>query len=312
METQQNKHSTMSSPATGNPATDNPAIIDIGTSKLSYRRTGRGPDLVFLHGWPVHKETWRNVAEALPDFTCHLFDFPGCGETATLKNQPVSIEGHVEATLRAVDELGLTSFVLIGQDSGGLIARIAAHRLGDRVEALILTGTEMAGHHPEMIARLQTAVRLPGAATVTRKLLGSHRLAKSPNLLGGCFWDRDLINGEFRTAVIEPMLADPDKVRRQIEIIKNYDEAILDTLPPLHAELTCPTLIIWGERDPFFPVELARKMAEEFGGPTTFLTYEKARLLVYEEYPERFADDCRNFLLGLQSGDGERQHPSDS
>ncbi|MCA9589051.1 MAG: alpha/beta fold hydrolase, partial [Myxococcales bacterium] len=56
--------------------------IDIGHSKIAYRRFGKGPDLLFIHGWPLNQHTWRDVAPALADeFTCHLVDLPGSGDT---------------------------------------------------------------------------------------------------------------------------------------------------------------------------------------------------------------------------------------
>ena len=57
-----------------------------------------------------------------------------------------------------------------------------------------------------------------------------------------------------------------------------------------------PTLLVWGEEDPFFQVEKARAMANEFGGPTEFVTIADCKLLVHEEYPERFAELTTAFL----------------
>ena len=106
--------------------------IDIGSNKLGYRKVGAGPDLVFIHGWPLHRETWRNVAAELRSFTCHLIDLPGSGASVTPASEKVSLEGHVDAIVKAVDALGLDRFVLVGNDSGGMIARFAAEKLGPR------------------------------------------------------------------------------------------------------------------------------------------------------------------------------------
>src|SRR5215470_18506564 len=43
---------------------------------------GHGPDVVFVHGWPLHAATFRALAPLLAArFTCHLFDLPGSGQT---------------------------------------------------------------------------------------------------------------------------------------------------------------------------------------------------------------------------------------
>ena len=157
--------------------------IDIGSNKLGYRRCGQGPDILFLHGWPLHKETYRDVAAALPDYTCHLLDFPGSGDSIGPHDEELNFARHTEATLAAIEKLGLTQFSIVGQDSGGLIARYVAHRLGDRVNALILTGTEVPGHHPKLINRLMKAVKLPFARTVTKMAMQNTIISKSEQLL---------------------------------------------------------------------------------------------------------------------------------
>src|SRR5262245_22432532 len=48
------------------------AFIDVGHSRLAYRRFGRGPDVVLVHGWPLHSATFRCVVPMLAnDFTLH-------------------------------------------------------------------------------------------------------------------------------------------------------------------------------------------------------------------------------------------------
>src|SRR5262245_49620105 len=56
--------------------------IDVGHSRVAYYRFGSGPDLVFVHGWPLHAATFRKVVPELATaFTCHLIDLPGAGQT---------------------------------------------------------------------------------------------------------------------------------------------------------------------------------------------------------------------------------------
>lgn len=270
--------------------------LNVGPSQLGYRTSGEGPDLLFVHGWPLNRETWRDVAAALGDFRCHLIDLPGCGQSITPASEPVSLEGHIDAVVGVTERLGLESVTLVGQDSGGLIARNVAARLPQVVNALVLCGTEVPGHHPEFIDRLKTMLKVPGAKAATRTLLGSPKAARSPQLLGGCFWDRDLIEGGFRHEVLTPTLSNPGVFARQLELLASYTHDLVDDLANVHSQIECPTLLVWGEQDPFFPVETARAMQESFGGPTSFEVIANARLLAYEEHPERFAAITRAFL----------------
>ncbi|MEL7158222.1 MAG: alpha/beta hydrolase [Actinomycetota bacterium] len=272
-----------------------PTHLDIGTSRLGYRASGSGPDLLFIHGWPLNRETWRGVAAALGDFRCHLIDLPGCGQSRTPAHVPVSLEGHIDAVTIAIERLGLRSVTLVAQDSGGLVARNVAVRKPDVVDGLVLCGTEIPGQHPELIDRLQVAMRIPGAKAVTRALLRRPRTARLPQLLGGCFWDRSLIEGDFRTAVVDPTIDDRAIFDRQIEILQSYQHGIVDDLAAVHPRIECPVLLVWGEHDPFFPVEKARAMVDDFGGPTRLEIMADARLLAHEEHPDHFAALTRSF-----------------
>ena len=270
--------------------------LDIGSSQLGYRKVGNGPDIVFVHGWPLHRETWRNVVAHLPDYTCHMIDLPGSGTSIAAASTTISLRNHVDAVVAAVDVLDLDKVVLVGHDSGGMIARFVAHKLPDRVSALILIGTEIPFHHSPLIDRLQLAARIPGATTVLKRLMNTPRVARSNQLFGGCFWNRDLIEGDFRTEVLDLTFRDSQAVHRQLDILASYTTDLVDELADVHPILTCPTLFVWGQDDPFFPVDKARAMVDQFGGPTRFEVIQHAKLLVHEEHPEQFAVLCADFL----------------
>jgi pimeloyl-ACP methyl ester carboxylesterase len=53
-----------------------------------------------------------------------------------------------------------------------------------------------------------------------------------------------------------------------------------------------PTLVLWGDRDPFFPVEQGRRLAEAIPG-ARFAVYEGAGHFLPEERTETFAQDLR-------------------
>ena len=100
--------------------------IDVGNGAVAYRRVGEGPDVVFSHGWPVTSATFRCLLPYLADHvTCHLFDYPGAGDSRFDRSITASITHHAESIRRAVDTLGLERFGVVGHDSGGMIARVA-------------------------------------------------------------------------------------------------------------------------------------------------------------------------------------------
>jgi pimeloyl-ACP methyl ester carboxylesterase len=42
-----------------------PTVLEIAGERVATYSTGNGPDVVFLHGWPLHGATWRNIVPAL-------------------------------------------------------------------------------------------------------------------------------------------------------------------------------------------------------------------------------------------------------
>ncbi len=275
--------------------TSTTSFIDIGHTEVAYERIGSGPDLVFIHGWPLHRDTWRDVVAGLDGYTCHLFDLPGAGQSKATDETPLNLRGHAASISAVIDELGLERFSLVGHDSGAMFARMVAAERSEQVEALVLAGTEIPDHHPWQVAMFSLLAKLPASDNVLRMMLKHDVLAYSPMALGGCFSDNDRISPRFG-AMLADLLDDPDVTRSQMTLIKNFDTDVVNGLAEVHGRLTMPSLLIWGEDDPFFPVDKARAMTAQFAGPTTFDTVPDARLFVHEEHPERFARSAKAFL----------------
>jgi haloalkane dehalogenase len=71
-----------------------PRFLELPHGRLAYYRFGRGPDVVMVHGWPLHAATYRHVIPALAErYTLHLFDLPGTGHT-TEWTGPISLWEH--------------------------------------------------------------------------------------------------------------------------------------------------------------------------------------------------------------------------
>ncbi len=271
-------------------------MIDVGGTQIAYRRTGAGPDVVFVHGWPLHRETWRHVVDELPEFTCHIFDLPFAGKSSATSTGESNLASLTKAIVDLIEHLGLQRLALVGHDSGGMLARYAAAELGHRVEALVISGSEIPGHHPPFLARLVRAARLPGASAVLRTALRSERLTASSFLFGETVADRQLLQGEFRTLFIDPLVHERTSRDAALAVLGSFSPDYVDGLASVHARLAMPTLAIWGRGDGFFPAKKARVMMRQFGGPTKFVSVDDARLLVHEEHPKRFAEACKDFF----------------
>src|SRR5689334_20266715 len=101
-------------------------FLDVGAGEVALRSFGQGPDVLFVHGWPVSGATFRTLLPFLADHvTCHVIDFPGAGSSRFHAGTPITVDRHIESVLRVVDLLDRDDLAVVGHDSGGMIARHA-------------------------------------------------------------------------------------------------------------------------------------------------------------------------------------------
>ncbi len=265
-------------------------FLDLGRARVCYRRAGEGPTLVLLHGFPLSGLTWRKIIPALgPHFTCIALDQVGLGDSTSPAAVDFSSEGQGLVFQRALRALGVSSYALIGNDTGGWNARELALLEPECVTHLLLTNTEIPGHRPPWIPLYQTLSTLPGARFVFGQVLASRLMRRSPLGFGGCFSNLDLIDGEFTDLFIAPLLADSSRVSGLVEFLVQMKFVRLDQFRELHRRLTMPVSFLWGAADPTFPLERARAMASQFPNVAGFHPIAGGKLLVQEEFSQELA-----------------------
>jgi pimeloyl-ACP methyl ester carboxylesterase len=270
--------------------------IETGTARLPVRRFGQGPDLLLVHGFPLSGYTWRKILpELAKHHHCITLDLPGLGQSEWHAETDFSFPGQGRTLKAVVDALGLSRYRVMAQDTGGTFARFLALEDASRIERLILINTEIPAHRPPWIPLYQALMRLPVTPPLFRRLLGSSRFLRSPMGFGGCFSNLELIEGEFHRHFIEPLLQSPARMQGLQRYLIGARWEPVDALAHDHARLHMPVLLLWGEDDPTFPVELAQAMCAQF--PDARLQrIPGARLLVHEERPADVVRAALDFL----------------
>jgi pimeloyl-ACP methyl ester carboxylesterase len=271
------------------------AFLDVAPHRIAYRRFGRGPDVVFVHGWPLHSGTFRALVPLLADrFTCHLVDLPGSGRTESPADAPVDFPSQAAVVRAAIDALGLSRYALVAHDSGGFIARLVAAD-DRRVAGLVSGNTEIPGHTPALIKTLLVAAHAPGGAEVVRLAMHARAVRRSSSGYGGCFADLDFLDGDFHELMVAPILDSRAAWSRQVDILRTIDDRIHDRIREAHAKITAPVLLVWGDADPIFPVEKARAMLGELTG-ARLETIPGGKCFVHEERAAEFVAHAAPFL----------------
>ena len=268
-------------------------MVPVPGGEIAYYRIGQGPDLVLVHGWPLHAATWRNLVPLLaPHATLHMFDLPGTGKS-TWEGAP-SFRANAVALGQAIRALAIDDYVLMGHDSGGALARrVAADN--ENVKGLVLMDTEIPKHRSPLLVALLAACRLPGATRIFPWALQRRAFRRSVLGFGACFTDPAYVDSDFAQHFVEP-LRDPRVARSQMTLGLSFDFADIDELESVHRRIAARTLCIWGERDPYFPVEAARAMTATLPAGTAFATIANARLFPHEDHPEEVAALVRSFV----------------
>ena len=245
--------------------------------------------MLFVHGWPASGATFRNLLPHLaPHVTCHVIDLVGAGQSRFDRSTRIDLRRHVQSIRVVIDSLPLERYAVVGHDSGGMMARHAV--AGDpRLAAMVLVDTEQPQGLNDRFRQFLRMSRLPAFEHLLAWAGMRPRLRAHPRLLGDCFRDRRLLEGEFEEFVLRPLR--DDRLRRWAagQMIRHWDESLVDELAAVHARIEADVHLIWGEDDPFFPVEWAREMVHTF--PRARLdVIPGGKLFVHEEFADAVAE----------------------
>ncbi len=263
-------------------------FIEVGGAEVAYRKVGQGPDVLFVHGWPVNSATFRRLLPFLVDHvTCHLIDLPGAGTSRFDSTSDLTIDGHIRSVRRVIDELDPSSVALVGHDSGGLIARHAI--AGDsRLRSLVLLDTEPSTGVSWKFRTFLFGRHVPGFGNVLGWVAGRPRLRKSGLIFGDAVVDRSHLDGDFEEFFFRPLHESRKHRVAAGRLLKSFHYGLIDELESLHRRIDVPVALVWGENDRFFPVEKAREMLNEFSQATLHVVPDSG-LFAHEERPEDVA-----------------------
>jgi pimeloyl-ACP methyl ester carboxylesterase len=241
--------------------------------------------IVLLHGYPDNVQVWSQLAPILAmDRTVIAFDWPGMGASDAWKGG--TTPWHQSDRLIALfDHWGIGRAIVVAMDMGGQPALVFAARHPQRIHRLIVmnslvmwderTSWEIAllrrfgwnrwllRHCPGLIFRRALRTVLP---------VGQHVSAAVRNDMWECFRR--------------------DEVRAFIARLCAGYQGTLAQLPEVYAQVSCPTLILWGEDDAHFPVAHAQRLHALIPHAKIQVIHGGAHWMVWHQ-----ADACAAYIL---------------
>lgn len=139
------------------------ATVDTGETTIFLRRSGSGPPILLLHGFPETHLMWRDVAPLLArHFTVICADLRGYGRSgcpaSTSDHAPYAKRAMARDMVAVMQRLGFRRFSIVGHDRGGRVAYRLALDHPDSVERLAVLDIVPTGTVWERAdARLATA-----------------------------------------------------------------------------------------------------------------------------------------------------------
>jgi pimeloyl-ACP methyl ester carboxylesterase len=116
-------------------------FVTIGNRQVHYRRTGKGPVVLALHGSPESGRSQSALMGVLADrFTVIAPDTPGNGLSDPLPIEAPSIDDYADALLAFMDALGIEQAGFYGFHTGAAIANSIAQRRPERAAVAVLDG----------------------------------------------------------------------------------------------------------------------------------------------------------------------------
>ena len=271
--------------------------LKVHGGEVAYRRVGQGPDVLFVHGFPVSGATFRRLLPHLASHvTCHLVDLLGAGQSRFERTTRIDLAQHVESLRHVVDALKLESVGVVGHDSGGMLARHAM--VGDpRLRSMALVNTELPQGLNLRVRQFLATGKLPWFEHILAWACMRPRLRRLGLLLGDCFTDHSLIDGPFEELFLAPLRDDRNRRWAAGELLRNFDRSYVTRLAEIHTQIDVPVQLVWGEDDPFFPVNQARETVSTFPDARIHVV-ANAKLFVHEEKPREVAEVILPTLVG--------------
>jgi pimeloyl-ACP methyl ester carboxylesterase len=257
---------------------------------VSYLDVGRGRPAVFVHGILVNSLLWRHVITEVAgeQRRCIALDLPGHGHTpAAPAHADVSLTGLARRVIELCDHLGLDRFDLVANDTGGAVAQIVAAHLGERLTTFTLTNCDTEGNTPPTLFKpFAIAARLGLVAKIGPRIAAS-RGAMLRGLTAG-YRHPGRLPHQVVNAYYGPVFGTRESARAFARMTVAISSADLAAVRPQLAQLTVPTLIVWGTGDAFFPLKWGQRLAELIPGTTKLCALDGARMHFPDERAQEF------------------------
>jgi pimeloyl-ACP methyl ester carboxylesterase len=271
--------------------------IPVGPGSMHVERYGHGgAPILLIHGFGTCSFLFRDVGPALAQAnrTAFAVDLFGYGESDRPFDAQFGIEAQSEYLDRALTALRLSKATIVGIDLGGAIAMHLAYTRPERVERLVLINAIAMDDVPA--DDIKTMQRNTGryVLRVSRGVLGAAPLMRE--LLERSVSKPENMPESLVARYLAPYVGQ-DGLNHLLALARSVDE---DDMADIElGQIDCPTMIVWGDRDPFVSPKLGDRLADTIPGSRIVRLPGTGRLV-----PEEAPDTLANMILEFVGASG--------
>jgi pimeloyl-ACP methyl ester carboxylesterase len=257
-----------------------------GTSVLVREAASQTPaPVVYLHGVPTDGRDWLPFLERTGGIAP---DLPGFGRSDKSAGFDYSIDGYTRFLTAFVDELNLSQISLLVHDWGAVGLMLAQAR-PDLIHRLVIVDAVpfTAGYRWHRVARIW---RTPLGGELFMGATTKFAFRWTMRMSGALPADKV---GEWADAVMEHF--DHGTQRAILRLYRSAPPSVLERAGERLGDVRAPTLIVWGDRDPFLPTKFAHAFGDALGGEARVEVVDGAGHWPWIEQP-RLIDEIAAFF----------------
>lgn len=231
------------------------AMMEVAQPRLHIEQVGEGCPVVLLHGWGMHAGIFDSLVQQISGYhTVAAVDLPGHGESGSYDQfEDISQLGNY--LVSELTPLLREGAVLVGWSLGGLLAQYIAARYPAYVKKLILfSSTPCFVQREDWPSAIELNVLSAFADELIHNFQGSLLRFLALQFKGSENPRENLRHA--RELIFARPQPDAQTLQQGLQLLANTD------LRKLLNQISCPTLIINGERDTLVPTTSAPYLGE--------------------------------------------------
>ena len=269
-------------------------------NEVAFHRCGDGEPVILIHGIASSFDTWNAV---LPELgKSHLAvapDLLGHGRSSKPRGD-YSLGAFATGIRDFMEALEIPSATIVGHSMGGGIAMQFAYQFPKRVRRMVLVNS--GGLGPEVTPLLKAAT-LPGSELVIQAAT-SDRVENVGRSVGRKLRELGFRATPGMASVGSHFIALKDREARKAFVttarsVMDWRGQRIDARDRLYLAAEFPTMIVWGRRDRFIPVDHGVEAHEMIPGSRLEI-FDESGHFPHEHEADRFTEVLLDFIASTE------------